>query len=340
MWQILQHLQAAKPLIAGFQPNCPVKPKHSVNLKQISLLRPQSFPQDEPKSWLDRPDASESIAYLLKTKQLSMTDAQLCHQWIKDGYIVIKKLFDGQTLDLAWADYQKAIANGRVNPEPTCQFNGLPGRNLNTHFQVKKIAALLNHRRLTRIISLLMGAKCLPFQTITGHNGSQQLEHSDAIHMTTYPLDYLAAAWIAFEDINPLAGPLVYYPGSHRLPHFLSTEAKIGIHEFATSGYTAYCEKYEPVIQQIIQQHQLKAKYFLASKGDVLIWHSNLIHGGSPRQDLALSRMALVCHYFAQGCICYHDLTASLAHLHLASDSRLLRFAQKIMTRTKVKNLL
>ena len=209
---------------------------------------------------------------------------------------------------------ERAIAKGKIQPEPNCEVNGLPGRNLNTHFQVAKMAELLRDRTCTDTISMLLGAKCLPFQTITGHNGSQQLEHSDAIHMTTYPMDYLAATWTAFEDINPDSGPLVYYPGSHRLPHFLSQEAEISIEEFKTRGYVAYHQKYEPRLQKIIQENQLEAQYFDAKKGDGLNWHCKKIQEGL--QNFALSRKALVCHYFAEGCICYHDLASSISSVH------------------------
>jgi hypothetical protein len=36
-------------------------------------------------------------------------------------------------------------------------------------------------------------------------------------------------------------------------------------------------------------------------KADVLIWHANLLHGGSMRRDLRLSRKAVVCHFFGKG---------------------------------------
>lgn len=321
--------------VSGFHPNSPVKPRHSIKIEQIPVFRPQYFPQNEPKPWLDRENAKEAIALLLADNRIDEADAQLCHNWIEDGCVVVRGLFDARTLDNAWKDYERAIANSRVVPQASCKVNGLPGRNLNTHFQVKKIAGLLKDTRITRIVSMLIGAKCLPFQTITGHNGSQQLEHSDAIHMTTYPMDYLVAAWVAMENIDSQAGPLVYYPGSHRLPHFFSAEADISVNEFAQNGYAAYRQKYEPQIQQMIRAHNLKPKYFLPQKGDVLLWHSNLIHGGSPRQNLNLSRRALVCHYFAHGCICYHDLAASLAHIH--TDSRLVRLSQKIANKFKLK---
>ena len=306
----------ASPNSGTFHPSTPVIPKNPINYHKMSVFRQENFPQNEPKSWLDRPDATELVNELVAKNELTQSVAEPCHKWIEDGYIIFEGMFDGDTLDSAWAEYEKAIADGKISPEPNCAVNGLPGRNLNTHLQVPKIAALLGDRRITDTISMLLGAKCLPFQTITGHNGSQQLEHSDAIHMTTYPMDYLAATWTAFEDIHPDSGPLVYYPKSHRLPHFLSQEAQISTDEFKQRGYDIYHEKYEPGLQKIIQSHQLEAKYFYAKKGDVLFWHSNLIHGGSPRKDMQHSRNALVCHYFAEGCICYHDLASCLSVVH------------------------
>lgn len=316
MLDFLSNLRPSKYQSDFLHPNTPVLPEKPIKVNKIETFRREFFPSSGPIPWLDREDAPLMVEQLEKEGKLSKLDAQLCWKWIVDGYIILEKLFDPVSLDKAWMDYENAIATGVIEPEPNCPVNGLPGRNLNTHFSVKKMDQLLRHEAITRIISLLMGAKCLPFQTITGHNGSEQLEHSDAIHMTTYPMDYLAATWTAFEDINPDSGPLVYYPGSHRIPHFLSKEANISIDEFQERGYFPYHEKYEPGLQKIIEDNQLQAKYFYANKGDVLVWHSNLIHGGSKRKNLNLSRKALVCHYFAEGCICYHDLAASLSHLH------------------------
>lgn len=317
MFNLLKRFTSKKESdLSVFHPDTPVVPNQAVDVKKLEVYRRQYFPQDSAISWLDRENASELVGELLQQGRLSPADAELCRQWIKDGYVIIKNLFSEERLDSTWAAYEKAIANGTITPEPACKVNHLPGRNLNTHFQVAEIAALLRDRQISRIISMLLGAKCLPFQTITGHNGSQQLEHSDAIHMTTYPQDYLAATWTAMEDIDPASGPLVYYPGSHRLPYFLSLEADISVREFRERQYAPYLEKYEPGIQKIIRDNNLQAKYFHAQKGDVLIWHSNLLHGGSKRKNMQLSRKALVCHYFAEGCICYHDLAASLASVH------------------------
>ncbi len=65
-----------------------------------------------------------------------------------------------------------------------------------------------------------------------------------------------------------------------------------------------------------IKAMKLEPRFFLAKAGDVLFWHANLIHGGSPRKDLRLSRKALVCHYFAEGVVTYHDLSGNPSRLH------------------------
>jgi ectoine hydroxylase-related dioxygenase (phytanoyl-CoA dioxygenase family) len=128
--------------------------------------------------------------------------------------------------------------------------------------------------------------------------------------MTTYPLGYLAAAWIAFEDIHPDCGPLVYYPGSHKLPYVFSKDVGISEADYKKDGYAPYQARYEGFITQLIEKHELEPHYFQAQKGDVLIWHANLVHGGSTRRNLRLSRRALVCHYFAKGAFVYHDLAS------------------------------
>src|SRR6202011_2404143 len=143
-----------------------------------------------------------------------------------------------------------------------------PGRTLNAHFGVPEVDALLREPSVVELVSMLLGVEALPFQTIMGHKGSEQRAHSDAIHMTTYPLGYLAAAWIAFEDIGDDGGPLIYYPGSHRLPYVFSHDVGITAQEFQDLGYAPYHERYEPRIDALIAQHGLEPRLFRPRKGD------------------------------------------------------------------------
>ena len=274
-------------------------------------LRAEHFPYAGPYPCLDQPDAESRIEAKLRGGQITQTEAEQCRYWTNNGYIILKGLIEHETLDKVWNAYEAAVANGTVPlpRESAAADDPYPGRFLDPHDRVPDFCQVLRHPDLLRWMELLTEREPKPIQTITSHKGSQQGAHSDSIHMTTYPLGYLTAAWIAFEDIHPDSGPLVYYPGSHRLPYLFSKDVGITESDFKERGYQSDSEKYEPAIRKLIEYQE--PHHFHANKGDVLIWHANLIHGGSKRLDMQRSRKALVCHFFAKGAIAYHDLASS-----------------------------
>ncbi len=286
-----------------------------LKLSKLPSYRAEHFPSAGPYPWLDLPDAEEQIEGRLSRQEISEEQAALCRYWCAHGYVILPKAISDDLLNEIWTTYEQAVACGNIHldPEPAAEGDPYPGRFLDPHRKSGMFCRLLKHRKLTDALRLLLGHPPKPLQTITSHKGSQQGLHSDSIHMTTYPIGYLAAAWIAFEDIHPDSGPLVYYPGSHRLPYVFSKDVGISEDEFNKEGYTKYRDNYEPFIRNLVEDNGFEAKYFHASKGDVLIWHANLVHGGSPRRDLQLSRKAVVCHYYAKGAFVYHDLSASIS---------------------------
>ncbi len=284
-----------------------------MNILKIPSFRAEHFPYSGPYPWLDRPDVLERIEAKLRAGEIDEEEAGQCRSWAANGYVIVKNLIEDRTLDDVWSAYESAIGAGKIKleREPASDDDPYPGRFLNPHKKVGSFCRVLKHAELFRWIRLLMEREPKPLQTIASHKGSQQGAHSDSIHMTTYPLGYLTAAWIAFEDIHPDSGPLVYYPGSHRLPYVFSKDVDISEADFKQNGYTEYTEKYEPFIRRSLEESGIEPHYFHAKKGDVLIWHANLIHGGSPRRNVQLSRRAVVCHYFVKGSFAYHDLAAA-----------------------------
>jgi ectoine hydroxylase-related dioxygenase (phytanoyl-CoA dioxygenase family) len=103
----------------------------------------------------------------------------------------------------------------------------------------------------------------------------------------------MCGVWIALEDITMDSGPLVYYPRSHKLPFY--TMQRLGIEP---GNYA----EYENKIDQKIKKYGLKPKYGTIQKGDIVIWHANLIHGGSKRNDPDITRKSIVIHYFFENC--------------------------------------
>jgi phytanoyl-CoA dioxygenase PhyH len=282
-----------------------------VDLDAIGDFKLENFPDSGPRPWLDEPDALARIDRRLAAGKFTAAEADVCRGWATRGFAVLPRFFDAARLDGIWAAYEKAVAEGRLSLQPEPFRNPEdphPSRSLDSHLLIPEINALLRDEGLRRWMSLLFGREAVPYQTLVSHKGSEQSEHSDAVHMTTYPLGYLAAAWVAFEDIHPDCGPVVYYPGSHRLPYLSSLSLGISAAEFREKGYDVYNQRYEPAIQRLIAEKSLVREAFLPKKGDVLVWHANLIHAGSPRRNIKLSRKSAVLHFFARGAVCYHDL--------------------------------
>jgi len=160
---------------------------------------------------------------------------------------------------------------------------------------------------LMELCSSLIGGEAKLFQSINFIMGSEQHTHSDSIHMTTFPLGGLLGAWVALEDIGPEQGALHYYPGSHLLPYYLNSDFGNEGSCFLT-GHNDYAQ-YERMLAAKMKENRLEKQIFSARKGDVLLWHANLFHGGEPHTDKTKTRKSMVFHYFDVNCICYHEMT-------------------------------
>jgi hypothetical protein len=289
-----------------------------VDLEAMPQYRKELFPDSGPQPWIDRPDALAVLEQKIAAKEIDPADAEICRGLIVDGYYIARNLIASDVLDAAWQSYEEALQDNVVSVKPEVHGEGdrFPGRLLDPHLRISEVRDVLWHPEILRVTNLALGRQTVPFQTIIGHKSSQQLPHSDAIHMTTYPLGFLIAAWIAFEDVHPDSGPLEYYPKSHRaLPYLLSADVGIEMMQFKANP-SIYNERYERQLQERLDELGMKPVPFCGNKGDVLFWHHNLVHSGSRRRDLRHSRKALVCHYFTEGAFTYHDLSGNASRLH------------------------
>lgn len=164
------------------------------------------------------------------------------------------------------------------------------------------VRALAANPHLLATLGRLYGRAAFPFQTLNFPVGTQQAAHSDAVHFSSLPERFMCGVWIAFEDIAADAGPLIYYPGSHRWP--ISSNAMIGRRGWGSASASAQ-DPFEPVWQAMVAQSGIEPTPFLAKKGQALIWAANLLHGGSPRINRRLTRWSQVTHYYFDNCIYY-----------------------------------
>jgi ectoine hydroxylase-related dioxygenase (phytanoyl-CoA dioxygenase family) len=63
-------------------------------------------------------------------------------------------------------------------------------------------------------------------------------------------------------------------------------------------AYAPEMPRYTAYIMKEIEKRELRLEHFLGKKGDVLIWHSHLYHGGAPIRDPRRTRKSMVTHYW------------------------------------------
>ncbi|WP_164891171.1 phytanoyl-CoA dioxygenase family protein [Botryobacter ruber] len=256
-------------------------------------------PQEEP--WLDSPEAQQRLSRNPQFSQFPLPLQEKLKTWPENGFLALNRFFSDEVIDNVNDEIDRLLQDHKVD------FNYTHKKIMFAFRHSDALKAILYKPALTNILEFLLGRQVIPFQTINFLKGSEQRAHSDSIHMTTYPLGNLIAVWIALEDTDEANGPLFYYPGSHKLPYILNSDFESGSTKYRI-GSVAY-RKYEDKVQEVIQENQLQKQVFYAKKGDVFIWHANLLHGGSPVHDLARTRKSMVIHYYAKDVICYHEIT-------------------------------
>jgi phytanoyl-CoA hydroxylase len=145
--------------------------------------------------------------------------------------------------------------------------------------------------RLAAVVDELLGGAPIVFNSLNFERGSQQRFHFDTFYMPPVVPNKMCASWIALEDCAPAAGPLRYYPGSHRLAPYRFSDGRL-------NAIASEMDDFDDYIDKQIADAGLDWTAFAARAGDVFIWHAQLYHGGSPIDDMSLTRRSLVSHYF------------------------------------------
>jgi ectoine hydroxylase-related dioxygenase (phytanoyl-CoA dioxygenase family) len=282
--------------------NLPLFKKYGLQKTYFSSISSQDFEQLEGKpNKYDVIDTAEHLPEEPGFSTISEHYQQALKGWSKNGYAILENFLSSERVATINAEVERLIDDKHVNFR-------YGGKKIMFAFHVSPlIRSIGEDEELQQILSLLMGKEMSLFQSINFIKGSEQRTHSDTIHMTTFPLGNMLAVWVALEDISEDNGPLHYYPGSHQLPYILNKD-------FGNEGSTLFLGNktyadYEDKIEAIIQEQQLEKKTFLAKKGDIFIWHANLLHGGNPMNDPNLTRKSMVFHYYSNDAICYHEIT-------------------------------
>lgn len=258
--------------------------------------------------WLDQDDAHARIGDRLRSGQITAAEAGNLRKFADDGYLVVSidagaeaasdfdanvnRLWREKPANIAYAYDSPARRLSRADEQahrrPRYRFHDL-------HSAFETALRFYLDATLLRYATLILDQAAVSTQSLYFEFGSQQALHRDSIVVPTPVFGELLAAWIALEDIDDASGPLEYVPGSHKLPMF---EFRPGQYMFdGTSMGEAEIQAAMKFHDEESAKRGLRRQRFLAKRGQVLIWHSALLHGGAAVTGETKTRKSFVVHY-------------------------------------------
>ena len=235
------------------------------------------------------------------------------HRWEEDGFLILRDFYSKKTIDDINALVESLWENRKslgaqyvidvfldseqqqrlyLSDAPTSA-RDKPYKLNDLFLSEAQIRELVVGEKLAPILKELLQGFPMVCNTLNFEFGSEQDFHFDTFYMPSPTPNKMVASWIALEQATPENGPLNYYPGSHKIPPYLFS-----------NGSTIAIDKEMPAFHDYIyaelDKRNLKPQTLLADKGDLLIWHSQLFHGGSAILDKSQTRKSLVTHYFTK----------------------------------------
>lgn len=265
---------------------------------------------DRRAPWIDADEAAfeQGIGARRQTGHIdATTEAQLRffreHGWLHLEQAVSHALIDKLLADVesAWHDLppQLVLREDLAQPVPMAQMASRPGfretsvRYLDFHNASEAAAEIMMLPVVLRFAELCFDEQVVAMQTLLFENGTQQADHQDFAFVHSLRPACLMGAWVALEDARVDAGPLFYWDRSHRaVPKHVFADGSV-----LAEGDGPHVRAFEKYLGDTCRALGLERLIFTPRKGDVLLWHSALVHGGMPRNDMALSRRSIVSHY-------------------------------------------
>lgn len=290
-------------------------------------------PQGAP--WLDHPDAERQIARKLEENLITADEASMLLKWAVDGVFVLegsvpaedhhlidqyRRDLDGLwTTDTEMPGLQVMSLHIKGRPPGPIDHAEILSWPLEKRLELRDsqlwrihyytpysaAATSLTHaEKILRMCALLLDGDPVLMNAIAFKYGSQVGLHQDLCAYHVHPANHLIGIWLAGEDVNPNAGPLGVFPGSHR------TQLWPGWNNYPqTNLRTCHLETRDQ--QSVYLADAVKGIERVplpVKKGDSIFQHPLLIHGGDKIQDRSATRFSLVLHYTIPGGDRMHDV--------------------------------
>ena len=267
-------------------------------------------------STVDFYDLSQHVQEWMKPPSYRLDDygaASLCQrEWSKNGYLILRKFIPDELIE----------AYAKVRERDGEYQSSTP------YMDVPEIRDICLYWPLMRMLAHLLGEPMALHLNLTGWKSTERNWHQDDYLNPPYVCGHYAAVWTALDDIHPDSGPMELIPGSHRWPWLRRDlvlkhcrkncetcrgTGKMGNDNVRDGRTTVACRKCSgpdwpkttesfvvPAVEEYIDRvGPGETVQFMASAGDILIWHAGLMHRGSVPIDTTLERRSLISHYSA-----------------------------------------
>jgi len=252
--------------------------------------------------WFERTDAQE----LVETLDIPENLLNNVNQMIDEGYTILD-ISEGNsdTIDDINDSIDLLIQSKSFKKNPDYyHYNDSP-RIIEAWKKIDSISKISNDSRVIDFLVLLYQKKPLPFSTINFTKSTEQPIHSDYIHFGSLPERYLAAAWVALQDIHQDSCPLNIIPKSHKDPIITLKDFDVKIPKNLIELKKNY-NVYEAYLGDKIKESGRKILSPKLDKGQCLIWSANLYHGAPLIKNKTLLRKSMVTHYHFSECEYYN----------------------------------
>jgi ectoine hydroxylase-related dioxygenase (phytanoyl-CoA dioxygenase family) len=265
---------------------------------------------------------------------MPIQDPEVVRQWGEDGYVVLKQVVPHDLIDRLNGD----VAAFRASCGETKDEQGYGQRIGLLHIQNQNSLAVALNADVREFLAFALADEPLLFGSLTFEAGTEQGAHQDSIYFWTEPDAAMAGVWVALEDVHEDAGPLFYYRGSHKWGVFRAEDcwrARPDLYEQTKKlGWWKpdnAAERGRVAAELGATWHELMAKRIaernaqptpvVIKKGDALVWHAHLVHGGLPRKNRTLTRRSMVTHHIGRSA-CMFDMNTYFLSKRDAFDAK------------------
>jgi ectoine hydroxylase-related dioxygenase (phytanoyl-CoA dioxygenase family) len=218
-------------------------------------------------------------------------------EMIEVGFVVMPAVQDTDLVDRARRDYYEYIEQFADMAAKHRDEAGRQFRLTNFHIYSDAAMRLAKNEKVMRVLDFLFGREAAVHTSLTFQYSTMQALHRDSPYFHTFPEGLFFGVWTAMQDIDPESGPLSYVPASHSIKidqwAIYNNELSKGLDPAAARRSALHI--YQARLTELGEAFAARA-YGLLKKGDVAIWHPQLIHGGSPATRPELKRHSMVTH--------------------------------------------